>query len=297
MNVDESSQCNPVPPPHLSEEFKSQYPVPETVVDEAAFRRREANAVAIGTAIGCAEKKIKGMWNQLMLEIYPVWSHRSKRGDDRVKGRKIPGIEQETWTPWNEDFCARTGLHPKAVERHIMAYRVEVLGLSPQPSARKKTEGIANPFPASAGDDASAHRIDAEPQETAAESHRTSSGRVDCVQPAAVETRTDEDQDEDADFVEEDEYFPLYPRVDEDVLLKLGDRSGLLRRIKQKCRKDFVAVLGDLPPNEQASILDFVFKGVTQSCSPAVRRGSVIKASAEYDAPPLQARKGEPCIR
>lgn len=147
MNVDESSQCNPVPPPHLSEEFKSQYPVPETVVDEAAFRRREANAVAIGTAIGCAEKKIKGMWNQLMLEIYPVWSHRSKRGDDRVKGRKIPGIEQETWTPWNEDFCARTGLHPKAVERHIMAYRVEVLGLSPQPSARKKTEVSPIPSP------------------------------------------------------------------------------------------------------------------------------------------------------
>jgi hypothetical protein len=80
-------------------------------------------------------------------------------------------------------------------------------------------------------------------------------------------------------------------------LLKPGDRSGLVRRIIEKCGPDIEAVLGDLQPNEQAQSLEFVFKNITQSCSPAVRRGSVIAISAKYIPAALQARKGEPCPR
>lgn len=297
MNVDSSSE-HAVPPPQLSETSETQYPVPETVVDEADFRRREANAVAIGTAIGHVQKKLRGMWDRLMPEIYPVWSHRSKRGDDHVKGqRKSPEMESETWTPYLRSFCAKTGLNPKVVERHVMAYRVKVLGLPPQPSARKKAEKTANPVLSSTGDRASDHQVDADPVETDVRSHHAPRGRIEFAQPAAVKVSIEEGHDQEVDSTEEDENFPSCPRTDENVPLKPGDRSGLLQRIIQKCGPDFKSVLAELPPDEQARILDFIYNGITNSCSPAVRRGSVIKASAEYIAPPLQARKGEPLYR
>ena len=299
MNLDGSSDCNSVPPPQVSETFETQYPVPATVLDEAAFRRREANAVSIGTVIGGFEKKVKVMWDELTPEIYPVWSHRSKRGDDHEKGRKEPGTEQETWTPWLRDFCARTGLHPKAVERHIMTYRVNVLGLRPQPSPSKKAERISAPVPASSGEQSSDTHSDADPVEAKVESHRASAGRVEFLHATAGEAKADDPDDQDNDYVM-DESFAFYSRLDEDKKpeqLKAGDRSGLLQRIIQKCGPDFDAVLTDLSPAEQAHILDFLYKDITKSCCPAVRRGSDIKAWVEYTAPPLQARKGQPCVR
>ena len=77
------------------------------------------------------------------------------------------------------------------------------------------------------------------------------------------------------------------------VSLKPGDRSGLLELIKKLCGTGFEVVLGPLVPNEQAGVLDYVFRGVTQSCCPAVRRGFFIDSGANFTAPPLQARKGE----
>ena len=119
-----------------------------------------------------------------------------------------------------------------------------------------------------------------------------------CVRPV-VATGIESVQDEDVDYIE-DEDFPRYPRMTEDqqtALLKPGDRSGLVRSMIEKCGADIEAVLRDLQPNEPAQTLGYVFTSVTQTCSPAVRRGSVITISAEFIPAALQARKGEPCLR
>jgi len=132
------------------------------------------------------------------------------------------------------------------------------------------------------------------------EFHRATVGLAECVPPAATETETDGEQQQDADFMEEDAGFPLYPRITEDqqtAPLKQGDRSALAKRIIETRGPDVEAVLGDLPADEQARILDYLYKQITQSCSPAVRQGSMIRAAADYFAPPLQARKGEPLYR
>jgi len=128
------------------------------------------------------------------------------------------------------------------------------------------------------------------------ESHRASSGLEEYGPLVVVETRTEVARAEDVDIFEEDEDFPLYPRTAEEqkmVSLKPGDRSGLLELIKKLCGTGFEVVLGPLVPNEQAGVLDYVFRGVTQSCCPAVRRGFFIDSGANFTAPPLQARKGE----
>ena len=170
------------------------------------------------------------MWDDLMPDIYPVWSHRSKRGDDHVKGhRKRPGMVLETWTPWLKEFCATTGLHPKAVERKIMAYRVKFLGLPAQPTITEKAETIGKPT--SDSDSVPARHANANLVQTTLDAHQGPRAVAQYMRQV-VATGIDRFQGEDIDNIE-DEDFPRYPRMTDDqqtALLKPGDRSGLVRR-------------------------------------------------------------------
>lgn len=78
---------------------------------------------------------------------------------------------------------------------------------------------------------------------------------------------------------------------------KSGDRSGLAKFVIEMCGMEIKAVLAGLAPVEEAITFDYVFKHIVQTCSPAVRRGNVIDASAKYIAPEPQVRKGQPCPR